>query len=130
MAVTPSTIATALGVATPAEGSLTYAQWVMWIADAYMLIEDRRVEYDADVIPVAKVDYAVKEAVVSHARKPDDATTITIAVDDGSSTRRYESGRGRVSLDEWWTYLGLDMNLDGAFTVRPVGRTPDEVFPW
>jgi hypothetical protein len=130
MAVTPSTIATALGVVSPEPGSLTYEQWSMWIEDAYRLIEERRVEQDAPVIPAEKLDYAVKEAVVAHARKPDDATTVTIAVDDGSSSRRYESGKGRVTLDDWWDYLGLGGETGDAFTVRPAGRTADEVCPW
>ena len=41
MAVTPDTIAVALGVAAPASDSTTFAQWEMWIEDALMLIESR-----------------------------------------------------------------------------------------
>lgn len=130
MAVTPATIATALGVAEPGAGSATYDQWGMWISDAYFLIEERRTEQQAAVIPAARLDYVVREAVVAHARKPDDATTITIAVDDASSTRRYESGKGRVSLDDWWEYLGLQSSSEGAYSIRPTGRTPDVVDLW
>lgn len=122
MAVTPANIATALGVVTPDSGGLVYAQWEMWIADAEMLINDRRVELGFEPIESAKIDYVVRESVVAHVRKPDDATTVTIAVDDGSSTRRYESGKGRVSVDDWWDYLGLGETTDGAFSIIPAGN--------
>lgn len=130
MAVTPATIATALGVTTPTDGSLQSNQWTMYIADAYRLIEERRVDQGAPVIAVDRVDYAVKEAVKAHVQRPDDATMITVAVDDGSTSRRYESGKGRISLEEWWTYLGLYATPSTAFTIRPAGRTPDVVTEW
>jgi hypothetical protein len=132
MAVTPANIATELGMAVPSADSITFAQWDMWIADAVMLIEDRRIEVGvADALPQAKIDYVVRQAVSSHVRKPDDATTITIAVDDASSTRRYESGKGRVDVSGWWGYLGLDEGTDGAFSIHPAGnQTVTDPLTW
>lgn len=131
MAVTPAMIATALGVATPAPDSLTYNQWQMWIEDAEFQIDQRRVKLGIDGLDDASVDFVVKQAVVDHAKHPDNATTVTVAVDDGSMSRRYESGQGRVSVDSWWDFLGLADNSTGAFTIRPFGREPEcGVAPW
>ena len=117
MAVTPNMIAVALGVAAPEPGSITGQQWELWISDAEMLIEDRREKLGVQPIDEAKIDYVVRQAVVAHVRKPDDATQVTISVDDGSSSRTYQSGKGRVSIvDEWWDLLGL-VEQSGAFSV-------------
>lgn len=117
MAVTPANIATAMGVAAPEPGSVTEQQWQMWIDDAVMLIETRASQLGIDPLTIdeAKLDYVVREAVVAHVRRPDDATQVTISVDDGQTSKSYRSGRGRVSIiDEWWVLLGLT-EPDGAF---------------
>lgn len=130
MAVTPSMLAVALGQAAPEPGSITEQQWNLWIDDALMLI-DLRVQSLGLVEPIdeAKLDYVVREAVVEHIKKPDNATDVTIAVDDASSTRRYSSGKGRVSiLDEWWLLLGLT-EPSGAFAFDMAGSGSPHV-PW
>jgi hypothetical protein len=115
--ITPAKIAVALGQVAPEDGSLTFQRWEMWIGDALMLIQDRADELDVTDVPQAKLDYVVREAVVAHANHPDNATQVTIAVDDGSSTRSYRSGEGRVTIiDKWWAMLGLT-DPDGAFSV-------------
>lgn len=131
MAVTPEMIAVALGVAAPASGSTQEAQWALWIEDANMLIETRRLEVDPDLtIDQAKLDYVVREAVVAHVKHPDDATQVSVSVDDGSSQRTYRSGPGRVAIrDEWWTLLGLAPKSSGAFSFRPTCSTGDHL-PW
>ena len=69
MAVTPGMIAVALGVAAPESGSVKEQQWAMWIEDAEMLIETRRLEVDESlVIDPQKLDYVVREAVVAQLR--------------------------------------------------------------
>ena len=94
-----------------------------------MLIETRRVQLGAEAPELAKLDYVVREAVVSHIKRPDDATQVTIAVDDGSSSRSYQSGKGRVTiLDEWWTLLGL-VEPSGAFSIDMVGGSSVHL-PW
>lgn len=121
MAVTPSMIAVALGQAAPGTGSVTEQQWQLWIDDAYMLIEARRdAVKHSEPLDEAKVDYVVREAVVAHVRKPDDATQVTVSIDDGSSSRSYQSSKGRVTLlDEWWVLLGL-VEFEGAFAIDTV----------
>ena len=130
MAVTPSMLAVALGQAAPEPGSITDQQWKMWVDDAEMLIESRRIALGETFPPEqAKLDYVVREAVVAHIKRPDDATQVTIAVDDGSSSRSYQSGKGRVViLDEWWALLGL-AQTSGAFSVDMVGRSAVHL-PW
>jgi hypothetical protein len=122
-------LAVALGQAAPESGSVTEQQWQLWIGDALMLIEDRRATLSAAVPDQAKLDYVVREAVAAHIKRPDDATQVTIAVDDGSSSRSYQSGRGRVViLDEWWTLLGLSGG-SGAFSIDMVGISAAHL-PW
>jgi hypothetical protein len=129
MAVTPATIAVALGLTAPDSESATYAQWEMWIADAYMLIELRVEQLEADEPDEAKIDYVVREAVVAQVKKPDDSTQVTISVDDGSSSKSYRSGTGRVTiLDEWWILLGLT-ELSGAFSID-MAPTSTVHLPW
>lgn len=117
MAVTPANVAVALGVAAPATGSVTELQWLMWIDDANMLIETRcdQLEIEFSSIDEAKLDYVVREAVVAQVKRPDDATTVSVSVDDGQTSKSYKSGKGRVGIiDEWWVLLGLT-EPDGAF---------------
>lgn len=130
MAVTPGMLAVALGQAAPEPGSVTEQQWQMWIDDADMLIDDRVVQ-TAGVDPdLAKRDYVIREAVVAHIKKPDDATQVTISVDDASSSRTYRSGKGRVSiLDEWWTLLGLT-DSSSAYSVDTVSTVGARHLPW
>lgn len=126
MAVTPATIAVALGVSAPSSGSTTEAQWQMWIDDATMLIETRAalLEVDVATIDEAKIDYVVREAVVAQVRRPDDATQVTVSVDDASTSKTYRTSSGRVSiLDDWWTLLGLAPSSGGAFDVDTVSTT-------
>jgi hypothetical protein len=131
MAVTPATIATALGVAAPDSGSPKFAQWSMWIDDALMLITARKdalgitTDLDATVL-----DYVVREAVTAMARRPDDATQVAVSIDDGSVSRTFRSGTGRVTiLDDWWALLGLTNPNGGAFSVDTVGA--DSIHqPW
>jgi len=123
MSVTPAMLAVALGQAAPGAGSVTEQQWQMWIDDAEMLIGARQTLLGAETPDQAKLDYVVREAVVAHIKRPDDATQVTIAIDDGSSSRSYKSGKGRVViLDEWWALLGL-VEASGAFSIDMVSMS-------
>lgn len=131
MAVTPATIAIALGVAAPGSDSIQAQQWSLWIDDATMLIQLRaeQVGVDYDAIDEMKVDYVVREAVVAQVKKPDDATQVSTTVDDGTVSRSYRSGKGRVGiLDEWWTLLGLT-DPSGAFAIDMLGAGNPHL-PW
>lgn len=115
MPVDVETIATALGREKPEDGSPEANQWQMWIEDAELLIKARLgdlAELDQD-----NLNYVIREAVVAQVRRPDDATSVEVAVDDGRVAKRYSSSRGRVFIrDEWWALL--DPKSDGrAFTL-------------
>lgn len=131
MAVTTSTIAVALGKAAPETGTLLEEQWRMWIDDATMLIEDRQARLNGKPVDAAKLDYVIREAVVAHIKKPDDATQVTFAVDDASTSRTYQSSKGRiVILDEWWALLDLEEDTgSGAFALDMIG-TASPHLPW
>lgn len=109
MAVTPENIAVALGRTVPETASPTYMQWEMWIADAENAIAWRAEDLGVtDPLDPEKVDLVVRKAVVAHVRHPDDATQVSVAVDDGSTQKTYRSASGEVSIkDEWWALLGL-----------------------
>lgn len=124
MAVTPETIAVALG--RTAELSVPeYVQWEMWISDAKMLIDARKTALGIlTTLDVTKLDYVVREAVVAHVRRPDDATQVTVAIQDASTSRTYQSSKGRiVILDEWWTLLGLTAPTGGAWSIDTASGT-------
>lgn len=132
MAVTPGTIAVAMGVAAPEPNSIQWQQWQLWIDDAGMLIENRAEKLGVDLATVdeLKRDYVTREAVVAQVKKPDDATQVTISVDDATSSRTYQSGKGRVTiLDEWWSLLGL-VELSGAFAIDLVPLAGSAHLPW
>lgn len=110
MAVIPETIAVALGRTAPDPSSVEYDQWQMWIEDALMLIEARL--GDTTLLDQARLDYVVREAVVMMAKRPDDATQVTVSIDDASTSKTYRSGTGRITiLDEWWALLAPDSEL-------------------
>lgn len=131
VAVTPETIAVALGRTAPDVDSPTWGQWDMWIGDALVLIDARKAELGvAGPLDQAKLDYVVREAVVAQVKRPDDAHQVTISVDDASTSKTYRSGRGRVTiLDEWWALLGLTPPSGGAFSVDTIGAGSQHL-PW
>lgn len=122
MAVTPDTIAVALGRTAPADPSVEFDQWSMWIDDALLLIEARL--GDTVELDQARLDYVVREAVAAHIRNPDNATQVTISVDDASSSRVYKTSAGRISiLDEWWDLLSPTSTAGKAFEIDTMPAT-------
>ena len=112
--VTPQTIAVALGRTAPDPGTPEHDQWSMWINDAVMLIQARL--GDLSGLDSAALDYVVREAVVAHVRNPDDATQVSLSVDDATSSRTYRTSRGRVTiLDEWWALLSPATGVGRVF---------------
>jgi hypothetical protein len=133
--ITPTSIAVNVGQEAPADGSTLDLQWNMWIDDALMLIQTRADGLDISDIPQAKLDYVIREAVTDHVKHPDDATQVTISVDDGSTSKTYRSGAGRVRItDDWWTMLGLNPRKGKAFEVDTMpadaGVTQDPESLW
>jgi hypothetical protein len=129
--VTPAMVAVALGVAAPDSGSTREAQWGMWIADALMLIQTRVDSIDpVPTVDQAKLDYVIREAVAAQVRRPDDATQVTVSVDDGSTSKTFRSSSGRVAiLDEWWTLMGLAPSGGGAYSIDTVSCSTVHL-PW
>lgn len=123
MSVTPDTIAVALGRPTLEMGSPQWQQWVMWINDAMMLIRSEL--GDPAFLDPIPFDYVVREAVKAMVLRPDDATQVDIAIDDGRVSKRYQSSKGRVTiLDEWWSLLAPERSTGSAFSIRPYHK-PD-----
>ena len=121
MAVIPDDIAVELGRTAPDASSVEYAQWELWIADALFQIAKRPglvfADLDAEV-----VDYVVRKAVVRHARRPDDATQVTVGVDDGNVSKTYRSSAGEVVIsDREWAMLTPADTTTRAFSIRPSG---------
>lgn len=126
MSVTPADIAVALGRTAPAVDSAESMQWQMWIDDADMLIQARIDSISpTPTVDQMRRDYVVREAVVTQVRRPDDATQVTISVDDASTSKTYRSSAGRVTiLDQWWSLLGLTPTSGGAFDIDTVPANP------
>lgn len=117
--IDPGRIAVAVGQDAPAAGSTTEAQWQMWIDDALMLISDRVDSITpTPTIPQAKLDYVIRSAVVAMVHRPDDATQVTVSIDDGSTSKTYSRGTGQITIrDEWWKMLGLVASQGGAYAI-------------
>jgi hypothetical protein len=66
--------------------------------------------------------------VVAHVRHPDDATQVSVSIDDAQSSRTYKSGRGRVTiLDEWWDLLSPESPV--AFSIDTIASSSAHL-PW
>ena len=124
MAVTYTDVATSLGRSLTAPEQ---AQATQWIADAYMLIQARF----GDTYPglaLTMVDYVVRESVAGRFRSgaAGGASSITVAVDDGNVTRRFENGTGDRA-DSWlidgWVDLLAPARESVAFSTRPSFET-------
>ena len=128
--VTPDDIDTNLDrPLTPAE----IARLTRWITDAETLISTRAASESIEPNP-AVYAMVVRMAVENrweHSRNGG-ASAVTVAVDDGTVTRRYENGRGSAwwFLGEWWGWL-MPGSESGAFSTRP-GFEPDRaaIDPW
>ncbi len=128
--VNPDDIAAALGRPTPASSSAEYAQWTYWISGAELLIKAEAARRGTTVAALddATVTYVVTEAVKAQVLHPDDATQVTVSVDDGSTSRSYRSGTGGVSIRaEWWGLLWPSLASD-SFTITPAAE-PDPATP-
>lgn len=128
MTVTPDDIAVELGRTALDSTTPEYRQWERWIADALMLISARL--GDLTALDQTRLDYVVRQAVATHVRRPDDATQVAVAVDDGSVSRTYRSSRGRVEIiDEWWNLLAPVDTTGKAFSITPhAAYSPHQ--PW
>lgn len=98
------------------------ARLTKWITDAETLI-GLRVPADVELDP-ATLTMIVRAAVEYRweQSRSGGASAVTVAVDDGSVTRRYESGNPKGAawwfLPEWWEWLNPSGET-GAFSTRP-----------
>ena len=132
MAVTPEDVALTLGDSCP--DPIPSERWLMWISDAEMLISAWAVRsgYTVADLDNAQVDYVIRESVALKVKRPDSATQVDVAVDDGRVSRRYESSTGQITiLPEWWDLLtpAASTSSGGAFSVSPYFE-PDTVSSW
>lgn len=98
------------------------AQAQMWISDAEVQIRARL--GDLALLDQDLLAYVVREAVVSKVKRPDAASSTTVAVDDGSVTKRYdrEASTGTVTItEEWWALLTPETEA-GAWTINSLGN--------
>ena len=128
MTITSTEIAVALGRPVPEAGSTEDQQWAMWISDAQRLIRHRL--GDLTLLDQEDLDYVVREAVVAQVRRPDDATTVDVRVDDGAVAKTYRSSAGRVTIrDEWWDILSPGLSSGGAFSIKTMDVSSAHL-PW
>lgn len=128
MSVTPEQVGVELGVTAPT--TLQTQQWQSWIDQALYLIGKRLTIADLDP---TDVDFVALQAVVQHARNPENSTQVDISVDDASTSRRYTSGAGRVVIpDDLWGLLDPDMaNESGVGSTQLYGEPdPSPVESW
>ncbi len=106
--VTPESIATEMGRPSPTGN--TYEQWSAWINNARLLLRVGDGNHsglgDLSLLDQEVLSYVVTQAVIAQVRRPDDATQVDVAVDDGRVSKTYASSTGRVGIrDEWWEML-------------------------
>ena len=113
-------VATSLGRPISEVTDAELAQWNMWLGDAERQIRGRL--GDVSVLDQEDLAFVEREAVVLKVKRPDPARTVTVAVDDGSVSKTYDSGQVTI-LDEWWDLLSPAAQAAG-FSTRP-GFEPD-----
>jgi hypothetical protein len=99
---------------------------ITWWLDGIELIIVKRLGPVVD-LDQAVVKYVEVEAVVQKVNQVGRSeSSITVSVDDGSVTRRYEDAVSASDItDEWWRLLDPDANL-GTASIRP-SFEPDTV---
>jgi hypothetical protein len=97
-----------------------------WIADAVMLIEARL--GDPGLLDQSRLDYVVREAVISRFRNPDGYQSET--VDDYTYRHGTETRRVTI-LPEWWDLLSPSADA-AVFSARPsfVSDDPTSDLNW
>lgn len=116
-------VAVALGRPISTEAEQNQVEW--WLSGVELFITAKL--GDVADLDEAAVKYVEVEAVVAKIRRGAlaGASSITVNVDDGGVTRRYENPVSADDItDEWWGLLDPDTG-GGAFTVRPYFEPDD-----
>lgn len=108
-------VAVALGRPISTEAEQAQVEW--WLTGIEIIIEARLgdlAELDQDVLKYVEVEAAVTKIQ----RSGREESSITVTVDDGNVTRRYENVTVGDITDDWWNLLrpGTD---SAAFSTRP-----------
>lgn len=94
----------------------TRVEW--WLDGIELVITGRLGKIDA--LPAAAVRYVEAEVVAEKARRAGNTeSSITVAVDDGSVTRRWDNEATDADIsDEWWTLLGYRLPRAKSMRVK------------
>lgn len=108
----------------PISSAAEQAQVEWWLTGLEHVLSHRLgdlSELDQDVLLYVEVEAAVAKIL----RRDNRESSITVSVDDGSVTRRYESATAGDVTDEWWALLSPATDSGAGFSTRP-GFEPDE----
>ena len=102
---------------------------VGWWLDGVELFITARLGDVAD-LPETVVKYVEVEAVLAKVQRAGrNESSITVQVDDGSVTRRYENAVTASDItDEWWQLLDPDTNT-GTASIRPGFEADTSMWP-
>lgn len=100
--------------------TIEFAQAEMWIDDARGIIShgrDGHTPIDLGLLDQATLDRIVREAVAARIKRPEPVTEVSVQIDDGQVSKKYESGTGQITIfDYWWDQL-LPAAAGRAFTI-------------
>jgi hypothetical protein len=109
-------VAVALGRSISDSTEQEQVEW--WLSGAEIIIRGRL--GDVGLLAQDVLKYVEVEAVAAKVRRNGTSeSSISVAVDDGTVTRRYENAVGADDItDEWWNLLDPDSNT-GTASIRP-----------
>lgn len=102
-AATVEDVETAIGRPVSSDAELRQIEW--WLSGVEILIQSRL--GDVSALDQDVLRYVEAEAVVAKIRRGDSrVSSETVVIDDGSMTRRFETGVQTSDIsDEWWALL-------------------------
>lgn len=116
-------VAVALGRPSTDFNADQQAQISWWLTGAEMAIRIRL--GDLTLLDQDTLRYVEVEAVADKVRRNGTReSSITVAVDDGTITRRYENPMGANDITEAWWDLLSPTTITDAFTINPIKRRP------
>lgn len=109
-------VETALGRPMSSDAEGRQVEW--WLTGIEMLIQSRL--GDVSLLDQDVLRYVEAEAVVAKVRRGDSrVSSETVSVDDGSLTRRFETGVQAADIsDEWWALLNPSTG-SSFYSTRP-----------
>ena len=105
-----------LGRPISTEAEQEQVEW--WLTGLEHVIRNRLgdlADLDQDVLKYVEVEAAVAKIL----RRDNRETSISVAVDDGTVTRRYEGASADDVTTEWWALLSPAVGSGAGFSTRP-----------